>query len=206
MQLIGSFNSPFARRVAASLHHYGIAFEHRTLLTFGNFEAVLRIHPLGKVPAVILDDGQVLIDSSYIIDHFDHAVGAVRSLTPLSGPGRTDVQQIVAVALGLAEKSVEFRTETMRRPAGKIHSEAVDRVRRQIEAALTWLQARVEASARDCLLLERLTQADLTTAIAVTNLRHKNPELIGMQVERLVQWAQGWEAREPLCAVPFAEE
>jgi glutathione S-transferase len=206
MELIGSLNSPFVRRVAATLHHYGIAFEQRTLLTFDNFEEVLKIHPLGKVPAVILDDRRVLIESSYILDHFDHKVGPERSLTPLWGPSRTTVQQIVAVALGLAEKSVEFRTETVRRPAEKIHTEAVDRVRRQINAALTWLQARVETSVRDCLVLERMTQADLTTAIAVTNLRRKDPELLEVGFEQLLWWAVKWEGREPLWTVAFTND
>jgi len=36
MQLISSFNSPFARRVAVALRHCDIAFEHRVLLTFGH--------------------------------------------------------------------------------------------------------------------------------------------------------------------------
>jgi len=206
MRLIGSLNSPFTRRVAVTLCHYHITIERRSLLTFGHFEETLKIHPLGKVPAVVLDDSRVLIDSSYILDHFDHLVGPDRALTPISGASRTEVQQIVAVALGLAEKSVEYRTETIRRPPEKVHAEAVARVSRQIEAALTWLQTRVDASARDCLALGRVTQADLTTAIAVTNLRSWNPEMIGENFARLLKWTDRCEAQSPLRAAPFTND
>jgi len=206
MQLIGSFNSPFARRVAVTLRHYDIAFEHRILLTFGQFEETLKVHPLGKIPAVVLNDGRVLIDSSYILDYFDHIVGPDIALTPLSGAGRAEVQHIVAVALGLAEKSVEYRTETVRRPAEKLHADAVARVSRQIDAALGWLQARVEGSKQDCLALGRLTQADITTAIAVTNLLNKNLELIHARFSPILEWAERREVLPVFRAAPFTND
>lgn len=112
---IGQYDSPFVRRVAVSLHYYGMPFERQPLSAFRDFDAVSAVNPLGKAPALVLGDGRTLIDSSFIVDHLDRVAGPERSLTPLSGPIRTDVQFCVAVALGLAEKSVEYRTETVRR-------------------------------------------------------------------------------------------
>jgi glutathione S-transferase len=207
MLLIGCLDSPFVRRVAVSLHHYGFEFRRQPLLTFGHFDAVLKTNPLGKVPAMVLDDGQVLIDSSYILDHFDRLAAPERALTPSSGAGRTEVQQTVAVALGLAEKSVEYRTETIRRPAGKVHADAVERVARQIQSALEWLQRRVQRCANGHLVLARLTQADVTTAIAVTNLRHKNAELLdATRFDALLRWSERIEELPALRAAPFTME
>ncbi len=206
MLLVGCLDSPFVRRVAVTLNHYGLRFERRPLLTFGQFEEVLKTNPLGKIPALVLDDGQLLIDSSCILDYFDRQVGPQLALTPPAGAARTHVQQIVAVALGLAEKSVEYRTETVRRPDEKMYPVAITRIARQIDSALTWLQACVDRASKDHLLLERLTQADLTTAIAVTNLRNKNPEFIAAaRFEALLQWTQRCESLSSFRAAPFME-
>jgi glutathione S-transferase len=60
MILVGQYDSPFVRRVAIALNHYGMSFERRALSTFQNFEEMLAINPLAKVPALILTDGAEL--------------------------------------------------------------------------------------------------------------------------------------------------
>ncbi|MEL6266318.1 MAG: glutathione S-transferase N-terminal domain-containing protein, partial [Pseudomonadota bacterium] len=52
MILVGQYDSPFVRRVAIALHHYGLPFERRVLSVFLDFDALLAIHPAGKVPAL----------------------------------------------------------------------------------------------------------------------------------------------------------
>ena len=47
MQLIGVNRSPFTRRVAITLHVYGISFQQRSLSGFGDREAVRALNPLG---------------------------------------------------------------------------------------------------------------------------------------------------------------
>ena len=88
MILVGQYDSPFVRRIAVALHIYGIAFTRNTLSVFGDAEAMRRINPLGRIPSLILDDGEVLIDSWAIHDYLDEIVGPARSLTPASGPMR----------------------------------------------------------------------------------------------------------------------
>ena len=58
MILVGQFDSPFVRRVAATMGHYDIPFERHVLSVFGDRDEVLRLNPLGKVPALIIDDGE----------------------------------------------------------------------------------------------------------------------------------------------------
>ena len=78
MILIGRYLSPFVRRAATTLHLYGIPYEHHPLQHTGDAAAELRTrNPVGRVPALIIDDGQVLVDSSTIIDYLDQATADI---------------------------------------------------------------------------------------------------------------------------------
>ncbi len=202
MILVGRYDSPFVRRVAVALHHYGLPFRRRVISTYDDFDAVLAVNPLGKVPALELADGTALVDSTYILDYLDDLVGPDRSLVPPTGAARAAVQRHVAVALGLTEKSVEYRTETMRRPPDKVVADRVARVARQIAAALAWLEKR--ASAEGWLCGEAMTQADVTAAIAVTNLQHKTPDLIPVELHpTLTAFARRCETLPPFRAAAY---
>ena len=71
MLLIGVNRSPFTRRVAITLNIYGVPFEQRALSGFDNRAEVRASNPLGRIPALVLDSGETLIDSNAIIDHLD---------------------------------------------------------------------------------------------------------------------------------------
>jgi hypothetical protein len=62
MILVGQYDSPVTRRVAIALHHYGMPFTRDTRSIFGDAAAVGKISPLTRIPALVLDDGEVLID------------------------------------------------------------------------------------------------------------------------------------------------
>src|SRR5262249_57239123 len=78
MILIGQYDSPFVRRVAVTLHCYDLPFERRVLSVFTDFDAMLTINPLGKVPVLQLDDGERLFDSRAILDYLDSLVAPDR--------------------------------------------------------------------------------------------------------------------------------
>jgi glutathione S-transferase len=86
-----------------ALHHYGMPFTRDTRSIFGEAEAVGKISPLTRIPALVLDDGEVLIDSAAILDHLDEQAGD-RALCPASGPARRQVLQMTALAQGTLEK------------------------------------------------------------------------------------------------------
>ena len=69
MILVGRYLSPFTRRTAIVLKTLKIDFEVKTLPATPENAELVAINPLGRVPAVVLDDGEVLIDSAAIIDH-----------------------------------------------------------------------------------------------------------------------------------------
>ena len=68
MILVGQYDSPFVRRVAISLRTLGFAYEHDTRSVFADFDAMRRINPLVRIPSLIFDDGETLIDSPSILD------------------------------------------------------------------------------------------------------------------------------------------
>ena len=69
--LVGMFDSPYVRRVAVSMEQIGVAFDHLDW-SVGKDQAQLRtINPLGRVPVLLLPSGEVLIESSVILDYLD---------------------------------------------------------------------------------------------------------------------------------------
>ena len=52
MILVGQYDSPFVRRVAVSLRVVGFAYEHDTRSVFGDFDSMLKVNPLGRIPAL----------------------------------------------------------------------------------------------------------------------------------------------------------
>ena len=68
MLLIGMYDSPYVRRVAVSLKLCGIAFEHANWSVGADFERIRQYNPLVRVPTLVLDDGEVLLDSAALLD------------------------------------------------------------------------------------------------------------------------------------------
>ena len=93
LRLIGHYDSPFVRRVGISLHVLGMPFERELLSVFGDAEEMRAFNPLVRVPALVLDDGECLIDSAAILDHLDEIAGPGRALLPAGGKARRDALQ-----------------------------------------------------------------------------------------------------------------
>src|SRR5580704_9781274 len=135
MILIGQFDSPFVRRVAIALSVYGMAFEHRPWSVWADAGKLSKINPLRRVPTLVLDDGEVLIESAAILDALDDMVGSDRALMPRSGPERRRGLKACALATGLADKAVSLFYEGLLHEAP---SQAwIDRCEAQIGDVLT---------------------------------------------------------------------
>ncbi len=98
MILVGQYDSPYTRRVAITLRLFGIAYEHDTRSVFGDFDAMRAINPLGRIPSLVLDSGEVLIESGAILDYLDEMVGPERALIPKTGEARRKALQRIALA------------------------------------------------------------------------------------------------------------
>ncbi len=139
MILIGQYDSSYVRRVAIALTFYGIPFEHRPWSVFGDAERIRALNPLGRVPTLVLDDGEVLVDSMSILDHLDGLVEPGRRLLAPSGAERRDQLRVIALATGLTDFAVSlFYTLAIE---GGVAASFLDRRRTQIDGALDALEA-----------------------------------------------------------------
>src|SRR4051794_8090939 len=108
MFLIGQYDSLFVRRVAIALRLYGIAFEHRPWSTFGDADKIAPYNPLRRVPTLVLDSGEALIESAMILDHLDDTVGPDKAMLPARGDARRKQLRIAALSMGLGDKAVSL--------------------------------------------------------------------------------------------------
>lgn len=115
MFLIGQYDSPFVRRVAIALRLYGLAFEHRPWSTFGDADKIAPYNPLRRVPTLVLDDGEALIESTIILDYLDELVGPEKAMLPRGGAERRKHLRICALATGLGDKAVSLLYERVLR-------------------------------------------------------------------------------------------
>src|SRR5437763_4698324 len=74
MKLYGNAASPFARKCRVIAHELGLKLAEIRTLPMQDPE-FRRINPLGKIPALVLDDGSVLIDSPVICEYLNHVGG-----------------------------------------------------------------------------------------------------------------------------------
>ncbi len=177
MQLIGYYESPFARRVGITLMLYGIPFEHRAVPT-SDRATVEPLNPLGRIPMLVLDDGETLIDSTMIIDHLDALAGPKRALTPSDGPRRRAVNRIVAVALGTCDKYVATYYEMTKRPDSHRWGPFLDRLEEQVANGLRWLDAQLDGTrATPYFVGDALTQADVSAIVAFEAVRFDMTQL-----------------------------
>jgi len=178
MILVGQLDSPFVRRVAATLTHYDLPFERHVLSVFGDRDEVARLNPLGKVPALIIDEGETLVDSAVIIDHLDQCVAPEARLTPSSGPLRRQVLRLATIAMGISERAVQLRVETVRRPPHLQSDEFIDTYRRSIRDSLDFLE---RECAQPWAVGETMSQADFSATAALTHLSGRVDEFSDLQ-------------------------
>jgi glutathione S-transferase len=174
MILVGQYDSPYVRRVAITLHHYGIAFARNPISVFTDAGKMAAINPLVRIPSLVLDDGEVLIDSGAILDHLDELVGPARALVPRIGRERREVMQLVAVATGAIDKAGAQVYERHFHAADAVNEDWLVRCREQMRGGLAYLEGRLSG---DWLALGRFTQADLTIATLLGYLKLRMSEI-----------------------------
>ncbi|MGD9510841.1 MAG: glutathione S-transferase family protein [Geminicoccaceae bacterium] len=165
MILICQFDSPFVRRVGIALRLYGIPFAHRPWSTFGEGEKIVPYNPLRRVPTLVLDDGEALIESFVILDHLDELAGPDRALIAHEGPARRRALRICALGTGLADKAVSLFYERALHP--QTSQAWIDRCTAQIGEVLGVLERERAAASGPWWFGERIGHADIAVACAL---------------------------------------
>lgn len=152
MKLYHAAASPFVRKVRAAAIELGladrIALQPIDVAPGTSDPAYQRdANPLRKIPALVTDEGDVLVDSTVICDYLDALAGASR-LMPPSGPERWKVATGHAIAHGMCDAAVLIRYETWARPEPMRWPEWIDSQWSKIDAGLAWFEARPESLSR----------------------------------------------------------
>jgi glutathione S-transferase len=210
MILIGQYDSPFVRRVGIALRLYGLAFEHRPLSAFGDAERIVSLNPLGRVPALVLNGGETLIESGAILDHLDELVGQDRALIARSGPDRRHALKICALATGMADKAVSLLYE--RRLRQEPSAQWILRCGSQIDRTLEALETDRSHRTTRYWFGEELNHADIAVTCAIRFADEAHPgafdparfAALAAHVARCEALAAFREIAQPLTPPPAA--
>ena len=146
MVLIGMLDSPFVRRVAITMQMLGLDYKHRPLSIFRSYDEFRTVHPLVKVPTLVCDDGEMLVDSTLIIDYLESLAGPDKSLYPKEASARRTALRQIGEALVGMEKVVQIIYEKQQRPSELQHQPWIDRIEQQLISAAGLMEASVEAA------------------------------------------------------------
>lgn len=145
MKLYHSPTSPYVRKVLMTAIELGLR-ERIELVPVHNSPvepsaALNQTNPIGKIPALITDEGVEFYDSPVICEYLDSLQGA--RLFPVSGPARWDVLRQQALADGIMDAAVLVRYETWLRPAELRWDDWTEGQTSKIERALDVLEGQV---------------------------------------------------------------
>lgn len=169
MKLLGNYLSPYTRRVAVSLHLLGLDFELEEVFIFQEPDRVRAHNPLARIPTLLLDDGEALVESHAILDAIDQMVPPDRALVPREGKSRREVMRVAALANAMAEKAQWMFYERRFRPATKVHEPWLAHNRAQVIAGLQWLDERARSANGEWLArTASMGQADVSAAVATS--------------------------------------
>ena len=202
MQLIGMLDSPYVRRVAISLQLLGLRFEHRSISVFSTFAQFQQINPVVKAPSFVCDDGEVLMDSTLILEYAEALAGSRKSLMPTIIAELQHCLRVIGLALTACEKSVQIVYERNLRPAEKLHEPWVTRVTGQLLAAYGALE--VELKRRPLpVTSSTINQAGISMAVAWHFTQQMLPEVVpAANYRALLEFSAKAEALPEFIAAP----
>jgi glutathione S-transferase len=178
MILIGQYDSPFVRRVGIAMVLYGLKFEHKPWSTFSDADKLRPYNPLTRVPTLVLDNGDVLIESHSILDYLDGLVGPERAMFPKAEPLRHQTLKVAALATGCADKAVSlFYEKRLHERASAVWEE---RCRNQITGALAVLESDWASRRTPYWSSEAIGHADIAVACALRFISEAHPGMIAM--------------------------
>lgn len=193
MTLFYSVTSPFARKVriiAREKNLTGLITE--TLANpMENPAALLSANPLGKIPALLRDDGMTLYDSPVICAYLDSISNGPR-LIPADGEPRWLVLRAEALADGLLDAAVSCMFET-RRPSNEQSPAAIVRWKEQIRRAVLEMDKQLALLPTDL----NLGQIAFACALGYLDLRHADIAWRAA-APALAEWFAAFEQRDSL--------
>ena len=144
MKLFYAAPSPYARKAHATAIETGMAdkIEMERTSPWTDPEGYRDINPVGKVPALVRDDGAPLYQSNVICEYFDDQGDT--KVFPAAGPARWTALRQLAAADGILDASVHSRMEGMFHEGEAISQKFLDRQEVSVVAALDQLEGEAD--------------------------------------------------------------
>jgi glutathione S-transferase len=145
MKLLFNPVSPFARKVHVVARERGL-MDRVTLQAVAPLPTrpvveLAQANPVGKVPALVLEDGSALYDSRVIAEYLDSIGIAAEPLFPASGAARWTALRRQALGDGIMDAGVSIRYERVVRPPERLFPDWVEGQRRKILQSLDVLES-----------------------------------------------------------------
>ena len=141
MELLIARPSPYARKIRVALIEKGIPCEITVDNPWLENPRIQTVNPIGKVPALITDSGDVIHDSKVIFEYIETMFSGP-ILTPDNAKERITHKQIEAICDGICDAVVLIALEGTR-PEEKQSEAWVERQTRKIYAGVEEINARL---------------------------------------------------------------
>jgi glutathione S-transferase len=143
MELLIARPSPYARKIRVALIEKGIPCEITVDNPWLENPRIQTVNPIGKVPALITDSGDVIHDSKVIFEYIE-TMFSTPTLTPDNAKERITHKQIEAICDGICDAVVLIALEGTR-PEDKQSEAWVERQSRKIYAGVEEINARLNS-------------------------------------------------------------
>ena len=176
MKLIGSSSSPYVRKVRITMAEKKLDYQYVTDNVWSSETRIADSNPLGKVPCLVMEGAEALIDSRVIVEYLD-TLSPVGKLIPPNGRERAEVKTWEALADGVLDAAILARLEATWDGRSK-----AQRSQEWIDRQLGKVQASVKAMSRGladkpfCAGIH-LSLADTAVACALGYLDFRFPDI-----------------------------
>ena len=138
MKLVGSYTSPFVRKLSILLLEKGITFEFINELPYNADNGVAQFNPLGKVPVLVTEEGECWFDSPIIAEYIE-LMNVAPAMLPRDPLESLRVRKIEALADGIMDAGLVSVREQAR-PAAQQSEDELLRQREKINRSLDVLE------------------------------------------------------------------
>ena len=190
MKLLGSKTSPYVRKIRVLLAEKQIAFELVEDNVWSPDTKVPPYNPIGKVPALILDDGDSLYDSPVIAEYVDSLPGTQFIPAPIGE--RVRVRRDEALGDGIADAGIAIFLER-KREAARQDPAWIARQSGKVRSGLAAISKAI--AARPASGAPRITLGDIAWGCALFWLEFRLPEFRWRDDPVLRSWAESLESR-----------
>ena len=174
MKLIGSYTSPFVRKVRIVLAEKKIDYDFVIESPWLPDSKVPNLNPLGKIPVLQLDESSRLFDSRVIVEYIDN-VTPNNKLFPAPNRERTEVKRWEALADGICDAAVAAVLEA-KRPSGEKSESWIARQREKITRSLEFMAEEL-GDKPFCMVGTHISMADIATGNALGYLCFRFPDI-----------------------------